>query len=499
MTTSAKTIGELKKSGYISRSIKEEVRMNLINSLSKGDAVFEGIIGYEDSVIPEVERALLSRHNILFLGLRGQAKTRMARQMTSLLDEYIPVVAGSEIKDDPFHPVSHYAKELIEKVGDDTPIEWLHRSARYAEKLATPDVSVADLVGDIDPIKAANLKLSFADERVIHYGMIPRSNRCIFVINELPDLQARIQVALFNLLEEGDVQIRGYQMRLPLDILFVFTANPEDYTNRGSIVTPLKDRIESQILTHYPRELETGLAITTQEAKLKEEQLMKVEVSDLIKTIIEQVAFEARNSEWVDQKSGVSARLTISALENAVSSAERRAMIKQEVKTQVWISDLAGIIPSLTGKIELVYEGEQEGPYQVSVNLIDKAIRSRFVHYFPAPEKKKQRKLADEPVKNPYENIIRWFDNGNTLSISVNISDREKINKLYAVDGLHALAHSLYPGNDEMKTALLMEYILHGLSAYSLISKKAIDGKTTFSDLMGSMLNFQSGDHNLDE
>ena len=499
MSQKIKTFGELKKSGYVSRSIKEEVRQNLLKSLSQGDSVFEGIIGYEDSVIPEVERALLSRHNILFLGLRGQAKTRMARQMTSLLDEYIPFVAGSETKDDPFHPVSHYAKELLSQMGDKTPIEWLHRSERYAEKLATPDVSVADLVGDIDPIKAANLKLSFADERVIHYGMIPRSNRCVFVINELPDLQARIQVALFNLLEEGDVQIRGYQMRLPLDILFVFTANPEDYTNRGSIVTPLKDRIESQILTHYPRELETGLAITSQEARLKEEQLLKVDIADMIRTVIEQVAFEARGSEWVDQKSGVSARLTISALENAVSTAERRAVIHGEKKTQVWISDLAGIIPSLTGKIELVYEGEQEGPYQVSVNLIDKAIRSRFTHYFPAPEKKRQRKSAGETAVSPYEKIIRWFDSGNRLSIPVNLKDREKINALYSVDGLHALVKSKYASSDEMQTALLMEFVLHGLAAYSLISKRSIDGQTSFSDLMGSMLNLGGDDQGEDD
>ncbi|NCU06171.1 MAG: magnesium chelatase, partial [Chitinophagaceae bacterium] len=298
-----KTLGELKKSGYKSKSIKEEVRQNLIAKLQQNENVFHGILGYEDSVIPDVERALLSRHNILFLGLRGQAKTRMARLMTELLDEYIPVVAGSEVNDDPLNPISHYAKELIALKGDDTPIEWVHSSQRYGEKLATPDVSVADLIGDIDPIKAANLKLSFADERVIHYGIIPRSNRSVFVINEIPDLQARIQVSLFNILEEGDVQIRGFKLRLPLDILFVFTANPEDYTNRGSIVTPLKDRIESQILTHYPKTIETGLAITEQEAAIHPDQQKRVDMSDLMKRIIEQVAFEARNSEYVDKKS----------------------------------------------------------------------------------------------------------------------------------------------------------------------------------------------------
>src|SRR5947207_1893019 len=370
-----KTLGELKASGYQSKSIKEELRRNLIQKLKQKENTFTGIVGYEDSVIPDVERALLSKHNILFLGLRGQAKTRMARLMTELLDEYIPAISGSDINDDPLKPISKYALDQIAAHGDETPIHWIHRSDRYGEKLATPDVSVADLIGDVDPIKAANLKLSFADERVIHYGIIPKSNRGIFVINELPDLQARIQVALFNMLEEGDVQIRGFKLRLPLDILFVFTANPEDYTNRGAIVTPLKDRIESQILTHYPKDLDTALAITEQEADIDKDQKTIVTVSDLAKRLIEQVAFEARASEFVDKKSGVSARLTISAFENAISAAERRAIVNKERQTQVWISDLVGIIPSITGKIELVYEGEQEGPYQVAMNLLDKSDR----------------------------------------------------------------------------------------------------------------------------
>src|SRR6478735_8819477 len=330
-----KTLGELKASGYKSKSIKEELRQNLIRKLKDNEVTFPGIIGYEDSVIPDVERAMLSKHNILFLGLRGQAKTRMARQMIELLDEYIPMIAGSEINDDPLKPISKYSFDQMAAHGDETPIHWVHRSERYAEKLATPDVSVADLIGDVDPIKAANLKLSFADERVIHYGIIPRSNRGIFVINELPDLQARIQVSLFNILEEGDLQIRGFKLRLPLDVMFVFTANPEDYTSRGSIVTPLKDRIESQILTHYPKTLETSLEITEQEAAINEAQQQKVKVSDLVKRLIEQVAFEARGSELVDKKSGVSARLSISAYENAISAAERRAIINNEKNTQV--------------------------------------------------------------------------------------------------------------------------------------------------------------------
>ncbi|HZF63321.1 MAG TPA: magnesium chelatase [Chitinophagaceae bacterium] len=490
------TIRELKEAGYKPKTIKEEIRVNLIHKLQSKEDTFSGILGYEETVIPDVERALLSKHNILFLGLRGQAKTRMARQMTELLDEYIPVVAGTDINDDPLRPISKYARDLVTAKGDDTPIEWLHRSERYGEKLATPDVSVADLIGDIDPIKAANLRLSFADEQVIHYGIIPRSNRCIFVINELPDLQARIQVALFNILEEGDVQIRGFKLRLPLDILFVFTANPEDYTNRGSIVTPLKDRIQSQILTHYPKTLETALAITEQEADILDEQKLKVIVSDLVKRLIEQVAFEARTSEFVDKKSGVSARLTISAFENAISAAERRAIINKENQTQVWISDLIGIIPSITGKIELVYEGEQEGPYQVAMNLLDKAIRSQFVQYFPNPDQIKKRAPrkgeAPQPVDNPYRAIISWFDKGNHVNVFFGTKDREKINQLYSVDGLHALVKKSYAHANEKEAALLMEFVLHGLASYSLISKKILETSVEFKDLMGSMLNIQS-------
>lgn len=492
-----KTLGELKKSGYKSRRIRDELRQNLILKLKQKENTFPGIIGYEESVIPDVERALLSKHNILFLGLRGQAKTRMARLMTELLDEYIPTIAGSDINDDPLRPISKFSLDQIGAHGDETPIHWMHRSERYGEKLATPDVSVADLIGDIDPIKAANLKLSFADERVIHYGIIPKCNRGIFVINELPDLQARIQVALFNILEEGDVQIRGFKLRLPLDILFIFTANPEDYTNRGSIVTPLKDRIESQILTHYPKDIETALSITEQEAEIDEQQKEKVKISDLAKRLIEQVAFEARGSEFVDKKSGVSARLTISAFENAVSAAERRAIVNGEKQTQVWISDLIGIIPSITGKIELVYEGEQEGPYQVAMNLLDKSIRSQFANYFPNPEVLKKRmrpKNVEEPSRddNPYRSVINWFDKGNSLNLYFNSKDEDKVHQLYRVDGLQPLVKKYFKGANEKESALLMEFALYGLSSYSMISKKMIEGRTEFKDLMGSMLNLGS-------
>ncbi|MFN5932067.1 MAG: magnesium chelatase [Sphingobacteriales bacterium] len=489
-----KTLGELKKSGYKPRSIKEEIRENLIKKLQQQEETFPGIIGYDDTVIPDTERALLSRHNILFLGLRGQAKTRMARQMIDLLDEYIPVVEGSEINDDPLAPLSTYAKNLIAEKGDATPIRWLHRTERYGEKLATPDVSVADLIGDIDPVKAANLRLSFADERVIHYGIIPRSNRSIFVINELPDLQARIQVALFNILQEGDIQIRGFKLRLPLDILFVFTANPEDYTNRGSIVTPLKDRIDSQILTHYPKSIEHSLAITAQEAQVHEKQLDRVQIADLIRRLIEQVSFEARSSEYVDHKSGVSARLTIAALENAYSAAERRAILNKEKQTQIWISDLVGIIPSITGKVELVYEGEQEGPYQVAYNLLEKTFRTIFGQYFPIPETKKKRAANKEGIgDNPFRNIIAWFDKGNSVHLLFNTTDEEKIRILYSIDGLYGLVKKYFPQGTDLEHALLMEFVLHGLSSHSLISKKVLETQIEFKDLMGSMLNFGQG------
>jgi magnesium chelatase subunit I len=493
-----RTLGELKRSGYRSKSVKEEIRQNLIRKLEKGENSFPGIVGYEDTVIPDTERALLSRHNILFLGLRGQAKTRMARQMTDLLDEYIPVVEGSEVNDDPLNPLSGYARNLVAEKGDDTPIAWIHRTERYGEKLATPDVSVADLIGDIDPVKAANLRLSFADERVIHYGIIPRSNRGIFVINELPDLQARIQVALFNILQEGDIQIRGFKLRMPLDILFVFTANPEDYTNRGSIVTPLKDRIESQILTHYPKSIEHSLAITEQEADVHEEQKKRVQVSDLVKRLIEQVSFEARSSEYVDHKSGVSARLTIAALENAYSAAERRAILNKEKETQVWISDLVGIIPSITGKIELVYEGEQEGPYQVAYNLVEKAFRNLFGTYFPIPETKKKR--GNQPQDdNPFRSIIAWFDKGNAVNMLFNTRDAEKVKQLQEVEGLQALVKKLYPQGSEKEKALLMEFVLHGLASYSLISKKVLEARVEFADLMGSMLNLGQASSDRDD
>jgi magnesium chelatase subunit I len=496
------SLGALKKAGYSTRPIKEEVRNNLIKCLEKKQSPFNTVIGFEDTVIPDVERALLSRHNILFLGLRGQAKTRMAREMVNLLDEWIPVVAGSEINDDPFLPISLQARKLLAEMGDATPITWLHRSDRYGEKLATPDVSVADLIGDIDPIKAANMRLSFADEQALHYGIIPRSHRGIFVINELPDLQARIQVSLFNILQEGDIQIRGFKLRLPLDILFVFTANPEDYTNRGSIVTPLKDRIESQIITHYPKTIEISRAITEQEADILPEQLQIVEVPELCRQLIEQLAIEARKSEFVDQKSGVSARLTISAYENLVSTAELRALKGNVKNTMVRIADFIGIVPSVTGKIELVYEGEQEGPLNVTYRLLGQAIRTTFTSYFPDPQSfKKGRDIQKAKAKpSPYQPVVDWFGKGNDRVLMQEATDADYMASLYKVDGLYAAVKQYYPDANEAATGLLMEFLLHGLSEFSLISKKGVEkGGYSFADMLGSMLNMSLSDEDDEE
>ncbi len=483
------TLGALKKSGYSSRTIKEEMRANLVAALREGREIFTGIRGYEDTVIPQLQTAILSRHNMILLGLRGQAKTRIARTMTMLLDEYIPVVEGSELNDDPLQPLSRYATDLIEKMGDQTPVTWLHRSDRYAEKLATPDVSVSDLIGDIDPIKAATLKLTYADERVIHFGMVPRSNRCIFVINELPDLQARIQVALFNILQEGDIQVRGFKLRLPLDIGFVFTANPEDYTNRGSIVTPLKDRIGSQILTHYPKSVETSAAITLQEARIPPAQKSNIHIPQLLHQLVEQVAFEARKSEFVDQKSGVSARLTISALENLYSVTERRMLMNNETTATGRIADIYGIVPAITGKVELVYEGELEGITTVAYTLIGKAIRKEFAAMFPDPEKIKKSKQ-----KNPYSDLINWFGDGNEADLLHQVSGKEYEKQLRSIPGLQHIVKSYHPSEDRIMQLLLMEFVLHGLAEFSQISRRQLEQGVKFRDLIGSMLNLKAGE-----
>jgi len=483
------TFGELKASGYTSRSLKQELRENLIVQLRNKAEGFEGIIGYEDTVIPDLQTAILSQHNILLLGLRGQAKTRIARLMVNLLDEYVPYIEESELFDDPFNPISWVGHQKIEQLGDKTPIAWLHRSERYTEKLATPDVTVSDLIGDVDPIKAATLKLTYSDERVIHFGLIPRAHRGIFVINELPDLQARIQVALFNILQERDIQIRGFKLRLPLDVQFVFTANPEDYTNRGSIVTPLKDRIESQILTHYPRSIEISRKITQQEALITPEQRLKIEADGLVKDLIEQIAFEARNSEYVDKKSGVSARLTISAYENLISTAERRMLINGEESTFVRMSDFAGVIPAITGKIELVYEGEQEGSAKVANILLGKAIKSLMATYFPDPEKLKRGKGA-----NPYAPIINWFDSGNTINILDEYLLEDYQRTLEEVPELGDVIKKFHPTLSKNQQLLLREFLLHGLSEFSQVSKSTLDNGYTFKDMLGSLFNNEFDD-----
>ncbi|WP_439127714.1 magnesium chelatase [Polaribacter sp.] len=479
-----KTLGELKKSGYKSKSIKDELRENLISKMMSKETVFKGVHGYENTVIPELERAILSKHNINLLGLRGQAKTRLARLMVNLLDEYIPVIVGSEINDDPLNPISRFAIETIKEKGDETPIFWMHRNERFAEKLATPDVTVADIIGDVDPIKAANLKLSYADDRVIHYGMIPRANRCIFVINELPDLQARIQVALFNILQEGDIQIRGFKLRLPLDMQFVFTANPEDYTNRGSIVTPLKDRIGSQILTHYPEDIETAKTITQQEANKANAQKDFIEVPELAKDLLEQIVFEARESEYIDAKSGVSARLSISAFENLLSTAERRALISGDEQTMIRLSDFDGIIPAITGKVELVYEGEQEGAHIVAENLIKKAIKTLFPDYFP--EIKKLEKQGEETV---YDGIVSWFFNAEEdFELLEEYTEQQYKDTLNKIKPLDDFIKEHQPNMNDADTYFMKEFVLWALVEFNKLSKQRFTEGTQFKDPYGSFI-----------
>lgn len=478
-----KTLGDLKKAGYESKSIKEELRRNLLQKIMKKESPFVGIHGYELTVIPELERAILSKHNINLLGLRGQAKTRLARQMVDLLDEYIPIVEGSEVNDDPFNPISRFAKNLIEEEGDNTPISWLHRSERFSEKLATPDVTVADIIGDVDPIKAANLKLTYADDRVIHFGMIPRSNRCLFVINELPDLAPRIQVALFNILQEGDVQIRGFAVRLPLDIQFIFTANPEDYTNRGSIVTPLKDRIGSQILTHYPQDIKTARTITEQETAEALQTKSNVYVPELAKDVLEQISFEARENDFIDAKSGVSARLSITAFENLLSTAERRALHNADKNTTVRLGDFIGIIPAITGKVELVYEGEQEGVSQVARQLIMDAVNTTFKELFPKIEK-----LTKEGDSDPYAEIVAWFFEENDFELLDSFSDEVYKTELDRIIPLHQLIEKYQPNTSKEDRYFMKELILWALAENKKLSRYSLGNGLHFRDLYGSYI-----------
>ena len=481
MNNKIKTLKDLKSSGYSSLDIKDEMIKNLKINLSSGKPTFEGIHGYEDSVIPDLERAILSKHNINLLGLRGQAKTKLARQLINLLDEWIPIVSGSEINDDPFNPISYYAKNIVTKKGDNTPIEWVHRNNRFFEKLATPDVTVADLIGDIDPIKAASLKLSYSDPQVIHFGMIPRANRCIFVLNELPDLQARIQVSLFSILQEKEIQIRGFKLRLPINLQFIFTANPEDYTNRGSIVTPLKDRIGSQIMTHYPKTIDIAKTITNQESSLSNSD--GIYVPELAKDIIEQISFEARESVYVDSKSGVSARLSISAFENLISSAKRRMIMNGEVKTSIRMTDFNAVISAINGKIELVYEGEQEGAVEISRLLILESVKTFFVNFFP-----KIKKLNKAEQLDPYAEIVDWFKN-KELFIDENLDNKAYNDTFKTIKVLKSFVKKQIPSIDTKDENFMCEFLLWGLSSYKKVNITRTSRGLSFSDSFSDYIN----------
>ena len=481
MNNKIKTLRDLKSSGYSSIDIKDEMIKNLKINLSSGKPTFEGIHGYEDSVIPDLERAILSKHNINLLGLRGQAKTKLARQLINLLDEWIPIVSGSEINDDPFNPISHYAKNMVTKKGDNTPIDWVHRNDRFFEKLATPDVTVADLIGDIDPIKAASLKLSYSDPQVIHFGMIPRANRCIFVLNELPDLQARIQVSLFSILQEKEIQIRGFKLRLPINLQFLFTANPEDYTNRGSIVTPLKDRIGSQIMTHYPKTIDIAKTITNQESSLSNSE--GIYVPELAKDIIEQISFEARESVYVDSKSGVSARLSISAFENLISSAKRRMIMNGEVKTSIRMTDFNAVISAINGKIELVYEGEQEGAVEISRLLILESVKTFFVNFFP-----KIKKLNKAEQLDPYSEIVDWFKD-KELFIDENLDNKAYNDTFKTIKVLKSFVKKQIPSIDTKDENFMCEFLLWGLSSYKKVNITRTSRGLSFSDSFSDYIN----------
>lgn len=479
------TLGALKQSAYVSKSIKEELRDNLIKKISEGKQLFPNIHGFESTVIPQIKRAILSQHNILLLGLRGQAKTRISRSLIDLLDDYIPVVKGCPINDDPLNPIGRFAKDLILDKGDETPIEWLSKSNRYVEKLATPDVSISDLIGDVDPIKAATLKLPYSDERTIHFGLIPRANRCIFVLNELPDLQPRIQVSLFNILQEGDLQIRGFMLRMPINTQFMFTANPEDYTNRGSIITPLKDRIEAQIITHYISDLDLAKRITLQEVNLSEVQKEKVIIPDIIHEIIEEIAICGRVSEYIDANSGVSPRLTISAYEALVATAELRALESNVDKIEARIQDIWGVIPSITGKIELVYEGEVLGAAEVAEKLIGDAIQKVYNRYFPKPDEKSS-------FSQHFNTIIQWFKAGNLLELYNDQTNDEFLKNLQSVPKLDHVA--IDQTKIKAPISVIMEFVLHGLTQHNVLHRNNINSKIEFSSFLAQMFDDEDFD-----
>ena len=513
--TTIHTLGELRSSGYRVRSVKDEMRENLLAKIAAREKIFPGIHGYDRTVIPALHNAILSKHDVILLGLRGQAKTRILRSLTTLLDEAIPVIEGCEINDSPLQPSCKRCRRLAAERGDDLPVGWMHPHERYREKLATPDVTVADLVGDIDPIKAANQRLTYADEEVIHYGIIPRTNRGIFAINELPDLAPRIQVALLNILEERDLQIRGFPVRIPMDIVLVFSANPEDYTSRGNIITPLKDRIDSQILTHYPQSLQTAMQITGQEAWLDRRGKPSIEIPPYVHELVEQIAFVARESELVDQSSGVSARLTISAIELLQSNLERRAALTGDAHLFPRLSDLAMVLPAITGKVEMVYEGEQQGAEVVARKLIGTAVGKLFESKFPPIEragvgarrgmemehdeledafagrrvKKPQPPPREEPRTNVksepnYDSILAWFVEGNKITLSDEQPFADYFRELNRVPKLADTARKYLAARNEYELAFWMEMILEGMHQALRLAREDLDSTITFHELM---------------
>ncbi|MXV95973.1 MAG: magnesium chelatase [Gemmatimonadetes bacterium] len=452
------TLGALKASGYRSRPVKDELRENLIGRLESGDKLFPGIRGYEDSVVPQLVNAILARHDFILLGLRGQAKSRILRQLTGLLDARMPVIAGSEVNDDPLAPISKYGRQAIAEHGDDTPIEWLAREQRYLEKLATPDVTIADIIGDLDPIKAARGGYILSDELTIHYGMLPRANRGIFAMNELPDLSPRIQVGMFNILEEGDVQIKGYPIRLRLDLLIAFTANPEDYTARGKIITPLKDRIAAEVRTHYPKDVETGMAITEQEAWLVRNG-RPLQIPTFVREVVERMAFLARMESRVDQRSGVSQRMPIAVLETLVSSAEQRAIRQDEGDVVPRIGDIYASLPAVTGKMELEYEGELHGAGRIARELVSAAAGMTYADYAGGAD---------------VDAIVEYFDNGGVIQVSEDAAASACVTGFGQVPGLLELADLLGLAPEDASDGLraaACELILEGLVSDQKISR----------------------------
>jgi magnesium chelatase subunit I len=460
------TLGELKESGYKSVSVKDELRANLIKKLRSGEKLFPGIVGYDETVIPQLTNAILAKHNVILLGLRGQAKSKIIRQLTLLLDPQIPSIAGSEVNDDPLAPISAYGRQTVELHGDSTPIVWVGREDRFVEKLATPDVTVADIIGDVDPIKAAKGGHLLSDELTIHYGLLPRANRGIFAINELPDLAGKIQVGLFNIMQEGDVQIKGYPVRLPLDVMLVFSANPEDYTARGKIITPLKDRIGTEIMTHYPAELQTGVEITRQEAWAEREGVNdRLLIPEFLRETVEQIAFEARDDSRVDKHSGVSQRMPITVIESMISNAERRAILTGEEEIVPRISDVYAAVPSMTGKMELEYEGEQIGANRIARDLIKRAAGEIFEGYF---------------VGIDFAQTVQWFDGGKNLRLADTASGEECRRLLDAVPELidTALIPFDFKKTDTAQLVAACEFVLEGLYAQNKISRNEEGGYT---------------------